>query len=92
MNADGTLAGILAKSAIIAHHQGAMPGATVADLMLTEVPTLMLTEPLERALDALQQPNMPAVAVTDRKGQFLGYITRENIGEWVVLSGRPRAS
>ena len=92
VNADGTLAGILAKSAIIAHHQGATQAAKVADVMLTEVPTLMLTDPLERALDALHQPNTPAVAVTDRKGKFLGYITRENIGEWVVLSSRPRAS
>ncbi|MDP4991143.1 MAG: hypothetical protein NWQ37_08045, partial [Marivita lacus] len=70
--------------------QGAAQGATVADVMLIEVPTLMLTEPLERALDALHQPNTPAVAVTDRKDLFLGYITRENIGEWVVLSSRPR--
>ncbi|WP_292292031.1 site-2 protease family protein [Marivita sp.] len=92
VNADGTLAGILAKSAIIAHHQGATQAAKVADVMLGEVPTLMLTDPLERALDALHQPNTPAVAVTDRKGLFLGYITRENIGEWVVLSSRPRAS
>ncbi len=92
VNADGTLAGILTKSAIIAHHQGVTQGATVAVVMLSELPTLMLTEPLERALDALHQPNTPAVAVTDRKGQFLGYITRENIGEWVVLSNRPRAS
>ena len=92
VNADGTLAGILAKSAIIAHHQGSTQAAKVADVMLGEVPTLMLTDPLERALDALHQPNTPAVAVTDRKGLFLGYITRENIGEWVVLSSRPRAS
>ena len=32
---------------------------------------------------------MPAVAVTDPHGAFVGYITRENLGEWAVLSRSP---
>jgi stage IV sporulation protein FB len=92
VNEDGTFAGILTKATIIAHHQEPTQARTIADVMLTDVPMLTLTEPLEHALDALQQPDTPAVAINDRKGLFLGYITRENIGEWAVLSSRPRQS
>jgi stage IV sporulation protein FB len=30
------------------------------------------------------------VAVTDQAGRMIGYITRENIGELMVISGRKR--
>ena len=38
--------------------------------------------------DALYVAGAPAVAVTDRAGLLLGYITRENIGELMVIRGR----
>lgn len=92
LNPDGTLAGVLTKAAIVAHHQmDAHPG-TVADAMITGVPQVALTDPLEKALDALQHPNTPAVAVTDRHNVVLGYITRENIGEWAVLNAPARTA
>lgn len=91
MTADGGFVGLLTKAAIIAHHQGQVQGATVADIMLTAVPKVALAAPLERAIDALQQSDIPAVAVVDRNDHFLGYITRENLGEWAILSSRPRS-
>lgn len=92
LNDDGSLAGILAKSSIIKQHHAENHALNVADVMLRTVPTITLTAPLETALEDLQQPNTPAVAVTDQKGQFIGYITRENIGEWAVLRSTKRRS
>ena len=58
--------------------------------MTTDIPQVGLTDPLDRALDGLQKPDTPAVAVIDRRYKFLGYITRENIGEWAVLNNGSR--
>lgn len=90
LNPDGTLAGFLTKAAIVAHHQTDAPQLSVSSAMIAEIPQIGLTTPLEQALDALQQPDIPAVAVVDRHNVVLGYITRENIGEWAVLSSPPR--
>ncbi|MBV2360831.1 site-2 protease family protein [Thalassococcus sp. CAU 1522] len=81
--ADGRLAGFLTRSALL---RGMAEGAAtrpVSDMMETDVPVLPLSAPLEQVLDALAQA--PAVAVTDRFGALAGYITRENIGELMVL-------
>ena len=85
LESDGALAGFLTKAAILgASGQGASI-TPVRDVMVTPIPSLALGAPLEHALDDLQRPEIPAVAVTGAKGDFIGYITRENIGEWAVL-------
>lgn len=87
LNLDGSLAGFLTKSDIIAQHQAGPHSEKVSDTMVKAIPMIELTDPLDAALDDLQSSGIPAVAVTDPKGVFIGYITRENIGEWAVLSG-----
>jgi stage IV sporulation protein FB len=90
LNTDGSLAGFLTKAAIVAHHQTDAHPIAVSEAMSTTIPKVRLTDPLEAVLDDLQQPDIPAVAVTDQNDIFLGYITRENIGEWAVLSSPKR--
>lgn len=90
LNGDGTLAGFLTKSAIVAHHQTDTHPIAVSAAMVANIPQVGLTDPLDTVLDALQQPGAPAVAVVDRHKAFLGYITRENIGEWAVLNSGPQ--
>ena len=43
---------------------------------------------LTEVIDAHFVGAAPVVAVTDRAGRLLGYITRENIGELMVIRGR----
>jgi Zn-dependent protease/CBS domain-containing protein len=90
LGADGVLAGFLTRSAIAKglEDQGALPRVSVA--MEKSIPQLRLNDPLETALDALAQAAVPAVSVTNADGKFLGYITRENIGEWMILNRRRR--
>ena len=44
----------------------------------------MLTAPLQGVMDALGK-GAPAVAVVDKSGGLIGYVTRENLAELVVL-------
>lgn len=56
------------------------------DVMVREVPRVGLKAPLRLALDALAGQGVPAVAVCGAGGDFLGYVTRENVGEWMILN------
>lgn len=87
IDADGHLQGILTRNAIIAAIQNDHRADPVAGAMTQDIPALRLDAPMDDVLDAMQS-GMPGVAVTDAKGHFLGYITRENVGEWFILSRR----
>lgn len=91
LDAGKRMVGFLTKAAIVANAQGATPNRLVAEAMATDIRAVTLTDPLEGVLDLLQTVETPIVAVTDRNGHFVGYITRENIGEWMLLAqGRRR--
>ena len=85
---DGLLAGFLTREALfqaMATGQNAHP---VGEAMVP-VPALPLDAPLERALDGLA--TAPAVAAVDGAGRVLGYLTRENLGELIILRGVGRS-
>jgi stage IV sporulation protein FB len=86
------LVGVLTKAAIVANAQDRDTKRRVSDAMKTEIETVPLSAPLEDVLDLLQQAETAFVAVTDRGGHFVGYITRENIGEWMVLNQGRRST
>lgn len=88
LHADGTLAGLLTRSAIFAAAEANRTQQPVSSEMETDIPTVQLGAPLTDALDALLQGGKSAVAVVDRHGHFLGYINRENIGEFMVVGAR----
>ncbi|MFD1507876.1 site-2 protease family protein [Lacimonas salitolerans] len=85
IGADGRLVGILTRASIITEVQADRRTARVETAMTTDIPGVQLTTPMEAVLRAMQD-SPPGVAVTDRTGHFVGYITRENIGEWLILS------
>jgi stage IV sporulation protein FB len=87
MGPDGRLRGFVPRQAIFAAVAGHRPGLTAAEAMVPDIPAVPLQAPLTQVIDALARPEIPAVAVTDAGGRFLGYITRENIGELMVLRG-----
>ncbi|NHX28082.1 site-2 protease family protein, partial [Escherichia coli] len=68
------------------HHAEHKP-RQVAELMV-QAPALPLNAKLSQVLDAMQDGGTPAVAITGPGGQVIGYITRENIGELMVVSNR----
>lgn len=91
LDRDGHFLGFLTRDALLralaeARTEGT-PAAHVSDLMLS-VPVVGLTDGLDKVLT--QMGSAPAVAVIDRERHFLGYITRENIGELMVVANRGR--
>ncbi|KGB83089.1 protease [Rhodovulum sp. NI22] len=90
LDSDGTLKGFVTRNAIFQASTGDQPPRKMADIVTTGIPSVALTARLDKALDGLSQGNAPAVAVTDQAGRMIGYITRENIGELMVISGRKR--
>ncbi len=85
---DGTFLGFVTRNALfVALAQDAPRSRPVSEIMQTDIPSLTLTTRLEQVLDTLYK-GAPAVTVTDSKGNMVGYITRENVGELMVIRGR----
>ncbi|HKK96647.1 MAG TPA: site-2 protease family protein [Marivita sp.] len=86
LDTDGHLEGFLTRQALFTAMAEGRNTQAVADAMETDIPCLPLKAPLEDALNALMEA--PAVAAIDTNGRVLGYTTRENVGEVMVLRGR----
>lgn len=85
---DGTLAGFVTRNGLFTALAGDAPRVRpVTEIMEADIPKVGLGEGLEKVLDALHH-GAPAIAVCDRNGQMVGYITRENVGELMVIQGR----
>ncbi|ETX16617.1 protease [Roseivivax halodurans JCM 10272] len=80
---DGTLAGFLTRDALFRAMAEGERTRPVGEIMRRDIPSVALAAPLPSILDALG--SRPAVAVTDGAGRVLGYITRENVGELMML-------
>lgn len=83
---NGKLVGLLTRNLILSTPEDARRTTRVREMMTSEMPTVHLDDPMETVVDAMSSGNPPAVAVTDQAGFFLGYITRENVGEWYLLT------
>lgn len=92
VDAAGALVGFLPRQTIFSAFAADAPLPKVGEVMQTDIPAVLLTTRLEKVLDLLYHDNAPAVAVVDSSGVLLGYITRENIGELVVIAGRRPAA
>jgi Zn-dependent protease/CBS domain-containing protein len=88
LDRQGRLLGFVTRNAIYAAAQGEDRQLRAGDVMTEGIPEVELAAPLTEVLEALGQPGTPAVGIVDRAGNFLGYVTRENIGELVVLRGQ----
>ncbi|WP_370048336.1 MULTISPECIES: site-2 protease family protein [Salipiger] len=79
---DGKLAGFLTRTALF-HAVAEGQNTLEIGAVMEDVPQVSLSTPLDAALDALSEA--PSVAVVDPDARVLGYITRENVGELMVL-------
>ena len=88
LGSDGRLVGILTRQALISGLQEGARTTAVTEAVTASVPSLPLNAPMSVALEALSNRAVPAVAITDPSGVFLGYVTRENVGEWMLVGRR----
>jgi Zn-dependent protease/CBS domain-containing protein len=86
----GRPVGLLGRADIIRSLQQLGPGATVAQAMSPDLPTIGARRTLSEALNLLQEKTAPAVAVVEANGRLAGLITSETIGEMLMLqNARP---
>lgn len=67
------------------------PAAQITQLgaiPLDPLPRVALLTPLPQLLDQLHTAGAGAVAVCAQDGQMIGYVSRENLGEFLILHGR----
>jgi len=82
--------GLLGRADIIRSLKELGPGATVAQAMSAELPTIAARRCLSDALTMLQEKTAPAVAVVETDGRLAGLITSETIGEMLMVqNARP---
>ncbi|MEX0328944.1 MAG: site-2 protease family protein [Ruegeria sp.] len=88
LDQNGSLMGFVTRNRLLAALASEHPRSDSAlSLMETDVPTVTLTSSLNKVLEGLHK-GAPAVAVCTKAGQMVGYITREHIGELMVIQGR----
>ncbi len=84
----GALLGFVTREAIFAAVMEDGGNARLAsEIMDQNVPRLTLASGLEEVLDALHKGAV-AVAICAPAGGMIGYITRDNVGELMVIKGR----
>ena len=85
VDAGSRLVGLLSRADLIRALKQLGPGAKVADVMTTDVPTVSYRACLEEAVRLLQEKRAPGVGVVDAAGRLAGLITSETIGEMLMV-------
>lgn len=85
---DGRLVGFLTRSALLRAFAAGQTTGRVSAIMTRDIPVVPVTARLETALDAMARAGAPAVAVVGPGGGLVGYVTAENVGEFMILNGR----
>jgi Zn-dependent protease/predicted transcriptional regulator len=81
----GKVIGILQREDLISGLRQSGPGAPVTTVMRTNVVTVPASASLEEAFRAMEEGELPAVIVTDRRGNVIGMVTPENVGELMMV-------
>jgi stage IV sporulation protein FB len=81
----GRLVGLLGRNDMIKALKAQGPDASVADVMVTDVPTIQARGRLDDSFRLLQEKSAPAVGVVDPSGRLIGLVTSETIGEMLMV-------
>ncbi len=84
----GRLAGFLTRQALIAALAEGRRSGPVAPVVRRDIPAVGPSARLERAVEAMARAGAPAVAVVAPDGRLLGYVTPENLGEFMMVGRR----
>jgi len=81
--------GIAFRSDILKALADADTGQRVGDALCSDCPVLDVSESLERASRQMQEAGCSTALVTER-GQLVGLLTSENLGEWAMIQSALR--
>lgn len=83
----GRLRGVLTRAGLVSGLQTNGSRTPVTEAMIADIPVVRDHEKLSAVLEHLQKRAAPAVGVVDARGDLVGYVTIENIGELMMLRG-----
>jgi stage IV sporulation protein FB len=81
----GRLRGILGRDAMIRALKATGPGTPVIEVMDKDIPTVRIGQSLDLAVRLMQEKQAPDVGVVDDAGRFVGYVSRENLAEFMMI-------
>ena len=87
--ADGRIVGVLTRAGLVKGLSEKGPGESVAAVMTRTFEVVEASEPLERALERLQQAEVPVIPVV-RDGTLVGILTMENVAEILMFRSAER--
>ncbi|WP_333684026.1 site-2 protease family protein [Pontibaca methylaminivorans] len=88
LDGEGHILGFLERNALFSALDQGSAAQVVGAAMTRDIVTVPLDEGLERVLERLRDSPSGLVAVVGRNGRFKGYISRENIGELLMVHRR----
>ncbi len=81
----GRAMGLLTRDDIVRALRKGSGGMLASELMQRDLPSLHPEDKLDQAFAKMQQSGHPALPVVDELGKFIGLLTRENIGEMMII-------
>ena len=81
----GHLRGFLSRNAMIGALKASGPETPVIDVMSRDVPSVKVGQPLETAIRLMQEKQVAEVAVVDADDKLRGYVSRENLAEFMMI-------
>ncbi len=88
--ATGAFVGMLTRNDLFQALSASPRPRDVRAIMRSDIPRASLSDGLEKVLEKLSG-NVPAVAIVNSAGGLVGYVTRENVGELMVLANARRS-
>ena len=95
VDSEDRILSVLRQDRLIAALKQKGSTAAGANVMQRDLPTARADEPFDKAFQHMQESAFPALPVVNRFGRLRGLITRENVGELMMVStllpetGRP---
>src|SRR3984957_11629749 len=82
---NGGFTGLLTKHDLLVALRKVGPEASVSDVMITGLPTLVPQMSLEHAFSKIKEANVSALPVFDSAGALIGLFTTENVSELIMV-------
>ncbi len=81
----GRLRGFLGRDAMIGALKASGPTTPVIDVMARDVPVVWQGQSLDAALKLMNEAQAAEVGVVDRDQRLVGYVSRENLAEFMMI-------
>jgi Zn-dependent protease/CBS domain-containing protein len=90
LDGHGRLVGFLTRQALVSALAEGRRTGPIAPAVRRDIPQVGPATRLDQAVDAMARAGAPAVAIVAPGGRLVGYVTPENLGEFMIVGHRPQ--